>query len=117
MQLPWLIYLKLPPGYQKNNQQRADKVMKITTSLYGDSHAANLWYNKICRAVKSKELGFRCLDFDPCLFIWDDRMMCLYVDDAIIHAQDQSIIEKRLKDSDCAGFAFSRNEDFSLVLL
>ncbi len=113
--LPEPIYLELPPGYAKANPHLADKVMKITTSLYGDQRAANLWYNKI-RGCLVDELGFTCSDYDPCLFIRKDCILCLYVDDAILHARNEQVLTDVLKAIDAAGYAFSRDETFASYL-
>ena len=90
--------------------------MKITTSLYGDQRAANLWYNKIRAALESPELGFKCSSYDPCLFIRKDCLLCLYVDDAILHARDESVLREVLSCIDKAGFAFSEDKDFASYL-
>ena len=112
--LPEPIYLELPPGYQKANPHLADYVMKITTSLYGDQRAANLWYNKIRKSLET--LGFQCSDFDPCLFIRQDCILCLYVDDAILHARSDAALDEVLDAIKSAGYAFSRDESFSSYL-
>ena len=114
-QLPEPIYLELPPGYQKANPHLADQVMKITTSLYGDQRAANLWYNKIRKSLEN-ELGFRCSEYDPCLFIRKDCILCLYVDDCILHARNDAVLDEVLKAIEDAGYAFSRDESFSSYL-
>ena len=113
--LPEPIYLELPPGFRKANPNLQDVVMKITTSLYGDQRAANLWYNRIRKSLED-DMGFKCSDYDPCLFIRKDCLLCLYVDDAILHAKDDSVLEDVLKRLDELGFAFSRDEDFSSYL-
>ena len=113
--LPEPIYLELPPGFQKANPHLQDMVMKITTSLYGDQRAANLWYNRIRDALVD-DLKFKCSDYDPCLFIRKDCLLCLYVDDAILHARDESVLEEVLAQLDKLGFAFSRDTDFSSYL-
>ena len=109
--LPEPLYMELPPGYTKVNPHLSDFVMKITTSLYGDQRAANLWYRKI-RDSLEKELNFVCSEYDPCLFIRDDCLLCLYVDDAILHARSDAVLEDVLKAIEKAGYAFSRDEDF-----
>jgi len=114
-QLPAPIYLELPPGYQKANPHLSDMVMKITTSLYGKQRAANLWYNKIRKSLV-EELGFKVSDYDPCLFIRKDCIMCLYVDDAILHARDKKTLEDVLKAIEKAGYAFDCDEDFHSYL-
>ena len=114
--LPEPIFLELPAGFQKANPELSGHVMKITTSLCGDRRAANIWHRKIRDALVSKEIGFECSVCDPCLFIRSDCMICLYVDDAIIHARDDATIEQVLKQIDEAGFAFSRDTDFASYL-
>eukprot|EP00977_Amphora_coffeiformis_P017000 scaffold5387_cov91-Amphora_coffeaeformis.AAC.1 len=69
--------------------------MKITTSLYGEQRAANLWYNKIRKSLVD-ELGFKVSDYDPCLFIRKDCLLCLYVDDAILHARKDKTLDEVL---------------------
>ena len=56
---PEPLYMELPPGYTKVNPHLSDFVMKITTSLYGDQRAANLWYRKIRESLE-KDLNFVC---------------------------------------------------------
>ena len=114
-QLPAPIYLELPPGYQKANPHLSGMVMKITTSLYGEQRATNLWYNKIRRSLV-EELGFKVSEYDPCLFIRKDCIMCLYVDDAILHARDKKTLDDLLKAIEKAGYAFDRDEDFHSYL-
>jgi hypothetical protein len=113
--LPEPIYLELPPGFRRINPQLQDVVMKITTSLYGDQRAANLWYNRIRKSLED-DMGFKCSEYDPCLFIRKDCLLCLYVDDAILHARDDAVLEEVLKRLDELGFAFSRDQDFSSYL-
>ena len=113
--LPEPLYMELPPGYVKVNPHLSDFVMKITTSLYGDQRAANLWYRKIRESLE-KDLNFVCSEYDPCLFIRDDCLLCLYVDDAILHARSDAVLEDVLKAIEKAGYAFSRDEDFSSYL-
>eukprot|EP00977_Amphora_coffeiformis_P026915 scaffold31639_cov199-Amphora_coffeaeformis.AAC.1 len=64
-------------------------------SLYGEQRAANLWYNKIRKSLVD-ELGFKVSDFDPCLFIRKDCLLCLYVDDAILHAREDKTLDEVL---------------------
>ena len=88
--------------------------MKITTSLYGDQRAANLWYNKIRKSLE--DLGFKCSDFDPCLFMRHDCLLCLYVDDAILHARTDAALDDVLAAIKDAGYAYTRDESFASYL-
>ena len=112
--LPEPIHLELPPGFANADPASKDLVMKVTTSLYGDKRAANIWYRTIRAGLET--MGFVVSEFDPCLFLRDDCLICLYVDDAIIHAKEDAVVEKVLRDLDEAGFAFSRDSTFNSYL-
>ena len=114
--MPEPIYLELPAGFQRANPELAGFVMKIKTSLYGDRRAANIWCRKVRKILTSKEIGFKCSDFDPCLFIRHDCMICLYVDDAIIHARDDATISSVKAQLEKAELAFSEDTDFASYL-
>eukprot|EP00977_Amphora_coffeiformis_P018256 scaffold6348_cov119-Amphora_coffeaeformis.AAC.1 len=89
--------------------------MKITTSLYGEQRAANLSYNKIRKSLVD-DLGFKVSDYDPCLFIRKDCLLCLYVDDAILHAREDKTLHEVLNAIAQCGYAFDRDEDFNSYL-
>eukprot|EP00977_Amphora_coffeiformis_P026610 scaffold28308_cov107-Amphora_coffeaeformis.AAC.1 len=93
----------------------SDSVMKITTSLYSEQRAANLWYNKIPKSLVD-ELGFKVSYLDPCLFICKDSLLCLYVDDAILHAREDKTLDEVLNAISQCGYAFDRDEDFNSYL-
>ena len=112
--LPKPVYLELPPGFVKGNPTLSDMVMKVKTSLYGDRRAANVWYRAIRKGLE--DLKFVVSEFDPCLFQRGDCLICLYVDDAIIHAQDDATIAKVLREIADAGFHFNEDETFSSYL-
>ena len=88
--MPKPIYLELPPGFLKGSPDSQDMVMKVVTSLYGDCQAANIWYRTIREGLE--KLGFAVSEFDPCLFMRGDCLISLYVDDAIIHAKEDSVV-------------------------
>ena len=59
-------------------------------------HAANLWYRKIASTLVDT-LHFSSSELDPCLFIRQDCIIVLYVDDAIILARDDSTLKRSNK--------------------
>eukprot|EP00977_Amphora_coffeiformis_P019292 scaffold7139_cov100-Amphora_coffeaeformis.AAC.3 len=93
----------------------SDSVMKITTSLYSEQRAANLWYNKIRKALVD-ELVFKVSDFDPCLFICKDCLLCLYVNDAILHACKDKMLNEVLNTIAQCSYGFDCDEDFNSYL-
>ena len=114
--LPQPIYLELPPGYAKANPQHSGSVLKVHKSLYGDRRAANLWYRKLRSSLESDALGFTVSAIDPCLFIRDDCIMVLYVDDAVLFARDESTLSSILSTFKDLDYNFSRDGSFSSYL-
>ena len=112
--LPEPLYLELPPGFKNAHPGSNDMVMKVITSLYGDRWATNIWYQKIREGLES--LNFKVSEFDPCLFLRSDCIICLCVDDAILHAEDDATLDLVPKQIQDAKFAFSRDEDFNSYL-
>ena len=113
--LPEPIYLELPPGLSDANPTLKDKVIKVNTSLCGDHCAANLWYNKIVSTFVH-DMGFKSSDLDPCLFICQDCIIVLYVDDAVLMAHDEATLQKVLKELKSHDYDFNRDGDFKLYL-
>ena len=113
--LPKPIYLEPPPGYLQANPEHRDYVMKINKSLYGDRRAANLWYRKV-HGTLTQTLGFYPSELDPCLFIRDDCIIVLYVDDAIIFGQKNQDIRKFLEQLKEQDYDFSEDGTFSSYL-
>ena len=60
---PEPIHLELPPGFANANPSSKDLVMKVTTSLYGDKRATNVWYRTIRKGLE--DLDFKVSEFDP----------------------------------------------------
>eukprot|EP00977_Amphora_coffeiformis_P011220 scaffold2698_cov213-Amphora_coffeaeformis.AAC.1 len=55
-------------------------------------------------------------DYDPCLFIRKDCLLCLYVDDAILHAHEDKTLDEVLNAIAQCGYAFDCDEDFNSYL-
>lgn len=84
------IYVFAPPGYP----EASGKVLKLNKALYGLKQAPRQWYIKFYREMK--RLGWEISKYDPCLFIHkkDNMFLVLYVDDMIIFAPKQEMIER-----------------------
>ena len=113
--LPEPLFLELPPGYLQANLDHTSKVIRVNTSLYGDVRAANLWYHKIADSL-TKDMGFSLSEHDPCLFIRDDCIMALYVDDAILLSRDDASLEKVLQELKSRDYNFNRDGNFNINL-
>ncbi len=113
--MPKPIYLELPPGYKEAKPDFSDKVIRVNTSLYGDCRAANLWYRKIAKTLVD-DLNFKASELDPCLFIRQDCIIVLYVDDAILMARDDATLTNVLSELKTKGYNFNRDGDFKSYL-
>ena len=113
--LPNPVFLDLPLGYVQANPGAKDKVMKIKKSLDCDCRAANLWH---CMLHKSliEDMGFKCSELDPCLFLKNNCNVVLCVDDTIIFSKDNAEIEHVLQQFCNLQCDFSRNKTFLLYL-
>ena len=82
------IYVEAPPGQftQKDDKGRP-KVLRLKKALYGTKQASKLWQDKLVHHL-TKNMGFKRLTYDPCLFIKhvDSRVMIVgvYVDDVVV---------------------------------
>ena len=113
--LPEPLYLELPPGYLHANPELEGKVIRVNTSLYGDVRAANLWYGKIAKTL-TETMKFSGSQRDPCLFIRNDCIIVLYVDDAILLARDEASLTKVLQELKDNDYNFNRDGDFTTYL-
>ena len=72
---------------------------------------------QICGAMLRKSLiedmGFKCSEMDPCLFVKNNCVVVLYVDDAIIFSKDNAEIERVLQQFPDLQYDFSRDMMFS----
>ncbi|XP_019084276.1 PREDICTED: uncharacterized protein LOC109125926 [Camelina sativa] len=77
------VYMRLPPGYQKEDK---NKVCRLRKSLYGLKQAPRCWFSKLSTALL--EYGFEQALGDYSLFTYEKNSTCLhilvYVDDLII---------------------------------
>ena len=60
-----IIYIRQPIGFEDKNHP--NWVLKLNRALYGLKQSANIWFNTL--DPKLKELGFKPLMSDPCLYL------------------------------------------------
>ena len=66
--------------------------MKLKKNLYGLCDAPYNWFKKITQGLE--EEGFVKSEIDQCVFLRDDCIILLYVDDMIALARNQKVLEK-----------------------
>ncbi len=81
-----VVYVKLPHSYELLN-----KVALLNKVLYGLKQAPHLWYKTLHDLLMS--LDFCWLDFDHTMFIQNDVIITVYVDDFLLVEKDKSAIQ------------------------
>lgn len=87
------LYLEDPEGYTGTS----GKILKLVKSLYGLKQAGRNWY--ITLKEHMKLLGFSPCIADPCLFIKEDMLALIYVDDMVIGFTRVNDYDKFKKDT------------------
>ncbi|KAK1412293.1 hypothetical protein QVD17_33424 [Tagetes erecta] len=81
------VYMKIPQGFSKEDD---DRVCKLKKSLYGLKQASRNWYKKFTTSLL--EIGFKQTRADPSLFIFKEEDVfvaaLIYVDDVVIMGND-----------------------------
>ncbi|KAM0043325.1 putative RNA-directed DNA polymerase [Helianthus debilis subsp. tardiflorus] len=87
------VYMKIPQGFAKPNDNR---VCKLQKSLYGLKQASRNWYQKFTSSLLEK--GFKQTGADHSLFVFKEKDVfiatLIYVDDVIIVGNDLNRIQE-----------------------
>ena len=77
------VYVDMPRGFST-----AGKVLKLKKSLYGLKQAPRNFFHHLKKQLES--LGFKSNpDIDPCLFVTDNVICIVYVDDTLFFSPKQ----------------------------
>ena len=87
------IWIHLPRGYRST--RRGKTCLRLKKSLYGTRFAPKLFYLCILEALI--KLGFVQSKMDPCFLMKKDIMLVIYVDDLLISAKSQALIDELLQ--------------------
>ena len=84
------VFIEPPKGFSRKDG--LDLVLKLIKSLYGLRQAPKTFFEKLHDGLL--ERGFRQSELDPCLFLKENMICVVYVDDTIISGPDSSKIEE-----------------------
>lgn len=84
------LYVKTPPGFGDNGH------LKLKKALYGLKQSPLQWYKTISSHLLS--IGFQCCIADKCLFMKNNILLLVYVDDIILCGPDENQLTKIVKD-------------------
>ena len=82
------VYIEAPRGFARGD---GNDVLKLNNSLYGLKQAPKTFYEKLRDGLL--ERGFVQSMIDPCLFMKQDMICVIYVDDTIITGLDEQAIQ------------------------
>ena len=86
------VYMRIPTGYKTD---RKNTVLKLLKNCYGLKQAAYNWNNHLKAGLE--QLGFKASAQEPCLYMKDDIICLVYVDDTLFFAKDDSIIDDHIR--------------------
>ena len=103
------VYIRVPQGFSYNRiQQKLIQVkdnpkyrdntycIKLKRNLYGCRQASRNWFLFLSKGLEKH--GFKPSNADPCLFLRNDAVICLYTDDCCIFAKDSTTIDHLISD-------------------
>ena len=93
------VFIEPPKGFKFGDTK--DKVLRLIKSLYGLKQAPVQFFEKLRTGLI--ERGFTQSKLDPCLFLKENMICVVYVDDTIIAGPDADKIEELITDLGVAG--------------
>ena len=88
------LYMKIPKGYQVQDANSKDYVLKLNNNLYGQKQAGRVWNQFLTE--KLIQVGFRQSKYDQCVFYRKNVIYILYTDDSIITGPSISEIDEAI---------------------
>lgn len=91
------IYMKIPKGFELDQGNSNDYVLKLHKNVYGQKQAGRVW-NKYLVNKLVNELKFVQSKTDECVFYRGQTMYVLYTDDSILAGPDEAEIDQIIKE-------------------
>jgi hypothetical protein len=86
------VYIEIPHGFDPD--EPGEFVLKLKKSLYGLKQAPKTFFEKLKEGLEQR--GFRQSDVDQCLFMKDEMICVVYVDDTIFAGPDATKLEAEI---------------------
>ena len=108
------VYMELPAGFNPiNGGTKRDCVLKVVTNLYGLKNASLNWFEKLKQGLENR--NFRQSKIDSCVFIRDNCVILVYVDDCIIISPNSEVIDRFVKSMENGPENFILTDDGDLA--
>lgn len=89
------VYVRVPDGLEIPPDRFRNPVMKLKKGLYGLKQAPRLWYERLSQALLA--LGFVRSDYDHSIFIKENLIIAVYVDDILLSGEPEKIVTMKKK--------------------
>lgn len=86
------IYMELPVGMDLHNANKSEYVLKLNKNLYGLKQASLTWFEMLSKGLV--ERNFKPSAIDSCVFVRDNCIVLVYVDDCIVISHDSKVIDR-----------------------
>ena len=87
------IYVEMPALF--GSKDGSDKVLKLKKSLYGLKQNPRTFYQHLNQGLINR--GWTASTIDPCLFMKQNMMCVIYVDDTIFTGPNKALINEEIK--------------------
>lgn len=84
------VYVEMP-SRMPTEQMQNKAVFRLRKSLYGLRDAARIWSKLLFQTLES--CGLKEMETEPCVFVGDKVIIICYVDDLLIFAENQDIVD------------------------
>ena len=84
--------MEMPVGVSADQGERHEYIIELKKSLYGLKQASLNWFNMLKEGLETR--GYKCSNVDPCVFIKKDAIVLTYVDDCLILAKSNEVIDR-----------------------
>jgi hypothetical protein len=96
------LYMTIPPGFivQSNKLvftrsstrgNSSEYVLRLKKNMYGLKQAGNNWFDTLKNSLLAR--GFTQSSIDPCLFIRSNCILVVYVDDCLLFAKSDEVLD------------------------
>ena len=84
------VYMQMPAGWGYTDEHRNNYyIIKLKKNLYGTATGARNWYKKLAAGLIARE--YAQSSYDPCLFLRDDSMFKVYIDDCMCFSKTKTV--------------------------
>ena len=107
------IYMELPVGMDLDEGNKRDYVLKLNKNLYGLKQASLTWFEMLSKGLIDR--NFMPSAVDSCVFVRDNCIVLVYVDDCIVISHDSKVIDRFITSMQTGPENFKLTDDGDLA--